>query len=176
MIGESMTEQSLPDRDRWIREVVARFEGPLLRYAPQITGDSERARDVVQDTFFRLWREEPSHWDGHLAQWLYTVCRNRALDVRRKEQRMTSLTEQQSSTRLSRETPHAELIESQDMGRFVLGLVEGLPENQREVIRLKFQDGLSYREISQITQLSVSNVGYLLHTAIRRLRGQLVSD
>jgi RNA polymerase sigma-70 factor (ECF subfamily) len=43
-------------------------------------------------------------------------------------------------------------------------------------VRLKFQAGLSYREISRVTELSVSNVGYLIHTAIRTLRRQLHVD
>jgi RNA polymerase sigma-70 factor (ECF subfamily) len=55
--------------------------------------------------------------------------------------------------------------------------VERLPENQREVIRLKFQSDLSYKEIAEITNLSVSNVGFLLHTGIKRLRFMMgVSD
>jgi RNA polymerase sigma-70 factor (ECF subfamily) len=48
-----------------------------------------------------------------------------------------------------------------------------LPANQQEVVRLKFQNSLSYKEISAITGLSVTNVGYLLHTAIQTLRGKL---
>ena len=40
-------------------------------------------------------------------------------------------------------------------------------------MRLKFQNGLSYKEISRVTELSVSNVGYLIHTAIQKLRQQL---
>ena len=49
-------------------------------------------------------------------------------------------------------------------------LLDTLPENQQEVLRLKFQAGLSYREISRVTELSVSNVGYLIHTAIKSIR------
>jgi len=41
------------------------------------------------------------------------------------------------------------------------------------VLRLKFQEGLSYREIAAITDVSVSNVGFLLHTALKTLRGRL---
>ncbi len=52
----------------------------------------------------------------------------------------------------------------------VVRLVGGLPETQREVVLLKFQNGLSYKEIARVTQHSVSNVGYLLHTAIKTLR------
>ena len=52
----------------------------------------------------------------------------------------------------------------------VMRFLERLPENQREVIRLKFQGDLSYKEIAEVTGLSVSNVGFLIHTGIKRLR------
>jgi len=51
-----------------------------------------------------------------------------------------------------------------------LRLIDRLPPNQQEVIRLKFQNGFSYKEISRITQLSVGNVGFLIHTAVKALR------
>ena len=71
----------------WIRSALERFEAPLTRYAYGITGDLERARDVVQDTFLRLCRASPAQIDGYIAPWLFKVCRNRALDVRKKEAR-----------------------------------------------------------------------------------------
>ena len=55
----------------------------------------------------------------------------------------------------------------------VLRAMEDLPENQQEVVRLKFQNGLSYREISKVTGLSESNVGFLIHTAVKRLREKI---
>ncbi len=48
--------------------------------------------------------------------------------------------------------------------------MDHLSENQREVIRLKFQNDLSYKEIADITRLSVTNVGFLLHTGLKKLR------
>lgn len=71
------------------------------------------------------------------------------------------------------ERDQSQTLEGRELAAHVLELVGELPDNQREVLRLKFQAGLSYQEISQVTTLSVSNVGYLLHTAIKRLREQL---
>jgi RNA polymerase sigma-70 factor (ECF subfamily) len=51
--------------------------------------------------------------------------------------------------------------------------VERLPANQQEVIRLKFQSGLSYREISRVTGLTVSHVGVLIHTGLKSIRIKL---
>lgn len=57
----------------------------------------------------------------------------------------------------------------------ILQLMQALPESQREVVRLKFQNGLSYKEIAEVTELSVGNVGFLLHTALKTLRSRLVA-
>ena len=55
-------------------------------------------------------------------------------------------------------------------------LIDGLPENQQQVIRLKFHSGLKYREISAATGLSEGNVGFLLHTALQSLRQQCLKQ
>ena len=58
----------------------------------------------------------------------------------------------------------------------ILQIVETLPKNQREVIYLKFQCDLSYKEISEVTHLSVSNVGFLIHSAVRAIRKQMLPE
>ena len=55
----------------------------------------------------------------------------------------------------------------------VLRLLNRLPENQQEVIRLKFQEGMSYRQISEVTGHSVSPVGVLIHEGMRTLRAKM---
>ncbi len=159
----------------WIRAALDRYEGPLIRYAARITRDTDRARDVVQDTFLRLCKQKPSRLEGRLPEWLFTVCRNRALDVQRKENRLKPLTDQQIAVRASDDPSPSTLAERSETGSEVLKALETLPENQQEVIRLKFQNGLSYREISRVTNLSVTNVGYLIHAGIKTLRQKMKS-
>ena len=55
----------------------------------------------------------------------------------------------------------------------VLRQLARLPVSQQEVVRLKFQEGMSYKEIAAVTSQSVSNVGYLLHAALKNLRGRM---
>lgn len=157
-------------QSEFVRQSLDRFEGPLLRYALRLTGDLEQARDVVQDTFLRLCRQEPGHVDGHLAQWLFTVCRNRALDVHRKERRMATVTELDDRVSSASQPAPDEAAEQKETTARVLKLLDRLPENQQEVIRLKFQNELSYQEIAAVTGLSISNVGFLLHVGLKRLR------
>ncbi|MBI3864246.1 MAG: sigma-70 family RNA polymerase sigma factor [Planctomycetia bacterium] len=157
----------------WMWEILLRYEGDLLRYAQRIVGDQEQARDVVQETFLKLWRQDRAQLDGHLVEWLYTVCRNHAVDVRRKEQRMHTLAEESWAIHESADPCPGALAERRDSAAQVLDLVDRLPANQQEVIRLKFQGGLSYREISRVTGLTVSHVGVLLHTGLKTIRTKL---
>ncbi|MBW3596487.1 MAG: sigma-70 family RNA polymerase sigma factor [Planctomycetes bacterium] len=162
--------------EAWIASVVQRYEGSLIRYAAQFTGDADRARDVVQDAFLRLCREDRARVDGHLAQWLFTVCRNRALDVQRKEKRMKTITESQAAAHPDLGREQDRRLEQQDSLEQVERVLSTLSENQQEVVRLKFQGGLSYREISEVTELSVTNVGFLLHTALKKIREKLQAE
>jgi RNA polymerase sigma factor (sigma-70 family) len=155
-------------KSQWIVKVLDRYESPLVRYATWILGNAECAREIVQETFLRLCREDPGSVSGHLAQWLFTVCRNLAFDARKKEGRMTPLGDLEIGVA-------ADLDDKQTVSQ-ILQIVETLPKNQREVIYLKFQCDLSYKEISSITSLSVSNVGFLIHTAVRAIRKQMIEE
>ena len=168
-----MPEDQGQDKTAWVRSVLEQYEAPLVQYAARITGQLDLARDVVQDTFLRLCRQRRSEVDGHLPEWLFTVCRNRALDVRRKESRMTLLTETEIESRANHQAGPGEIVEQQEAASHVLRALDTLPKNQQEVIRLKFQHGLSYRQISGVTKLTVTNVGYLIHTGLKTLRAQL---
>ena len=172
----SMIDEDADAQSAWIQQVVDRYEGPLVRYAARITGDVEQARDVVQEAFLRLCRQQRASVAGHLDQWLFTVCRNRALDVRRKETRMQIMSDAQATACESREPCQAGVLEQSELSGQMLRLLATLPDNQQEVVRLKFHGGLSYRDISKVTDLTVSNVGYLIHTAIHTLRRELSAE
>jgi RNA polymerase sigma factor (sigma-70 family) len=159
-----------------VEAAVNRYAGPLIRYAMIITGDLETARDVVQDTFVKLWAEKPGAVDSRLAPWLFTVCRNRALDVLRKQRRLNPLSEAVIEGHPSDEPTPVAQAELRETAGHVLCLLARLPNNQQEVVRLKFQNGLTYQEISEVTGLSVSHVGVLLHTALKTIRRQLQPD
>jgi RNA polymerase sigma factor (sigma-70 family) len=172
----NMTSSPETSQAEWMRQVMDEHAGPLTRYAASILGDPDRARDVVQDTLVRLCAEERRRVEPCLVEWLFTVCRNRALDVLRKENRMTHLSQASLETQAGGAPCPATEAERRDTHARVLEALAGLPRNQQEVVRLKFQNGLSYQEISHITKLTGTNVGFLLHTAIKTLRHRLQAD
>ncbi len=156
----------------WIDAALRRFETPLVLYAAKICGDAERARDAVQDTFLELCAADRAAVEPRMAAWLFSVCRNKALDVRRKDSKMSTSGDVSSERPGQEPDPSIALLAEEQQVR-VLTLVERLPAKQQEVLRLKFQGGLSYKEIAAVTGDSVGNVGFLLHVALRALRERL---
>lgn len=127
--------------------------------------------EVVQETFLKLYQEDASQLNGRLGQWLYTVCRNQAVDVRRKESRVVTMGEAPVVADAANDSSYdVELAD--DMVR-VLDAIAQLPANQQECIRLKFQQGMSYKQISAVTGHSATNVGFLIHVGMKALRQRL---
>jgi RNA polymerase sigma-70 factor (ECF subfamily) len=168
-----MTEEVSQEKAQWIRAALDRYEGPLVRYARSIVGHLEGARDVVQETFLSLCKADPEKVGDRLAPWLFTVCRNRAFDLCKKEGRMNPLDDNIMETQASDDPDPAEVLEHSETETQVLAAVAGLPRKQQEVIRLKFQEGLSYRQIGEVTGHTASNVGFLIHTALKTIRERL---
>ena len=160
---------------QWVMDAVADYEGPLLAYARRRLGDPERARDVVQDVFLGLWKQDQAKVAPFLARWLYTACRNRTIDVHRKECRMT-VTDRGPvvATPAPDETGWQPEIAEHSAG--VLAMVTDLPPRQQEALRLRFHGGLSYVDIAEVMETTVNNVGVLLHHAIRTLRTKLTPE
>ncbi len=148
------------------RAAFERYEEPLFRYAQRILRDQERARDVVQDTFMKLHEADVSADDPRLGAWLYRVCRNRAIDIRRREGRVRAMNEPP-------EIAVAPSGEHHMAVREVFEKAERLSPRKARVLSLRYRDGRSYQQIADQTGLSVSHVGVLLHDSIKSLRRHL---
>lgn len=159
---------------QWIAEALARHEQPLLRYALKLLGgDHERARDVVQEAFLNLCEQQRAAVESHLAPWLFRVCRNRAIDLRRKEHRVETMQQEDAA---DPQPGPAQLIEQREGASQVIQILASLPESHREAVYLRFQSGLSYKEIAEVTGHSVSNVGVMLHSAVKKIREHLAAS
>jgi RNA polymerase sigma factor (sigma-70 family) len=162
-------------REQWVSLAMEKYESMLLSYAYNIVGEYERAQDVVQDTFLKLCKEDMSSLT-YLRAWLFKVCRNRALEIIRKERKMQPLDSEYIEKKPSDTRSPYDEVELSDQFSRVLSLLDGIPEKHKEVICLKFQSNLSYQEISEVADITISNVGVILHTALRTIRTQMVQE
>ena len=160
-----------------LRSAMSDFEIPLTKYAVSILGDLEQARDVVQDTFLKLYKQDPEKVRQKVKSWLFTVCRNHCYDLIKRNRKTSNLEEDEISYIASSEDNPFQVIsflegreEIDEKIKILYSLIEELPSRQREVMRLKFQANLSYKEIAETIGISTSNVGFVLHSALKKLR------
>lgn len=162
--------------EQLVEHALSQYESPLIGYAIGIVHDHDRARDVVQDTFIRLYQQDVEKVKEGLKSWLFTVCRNRALDMLRKEKRLISVDDEA----FAREEDHSPgpdaTVDNQERVSQVMYYLGQLTENQQAVIRMKYEQGLSYQEISEITGLTTGNVGFLLHKGLKKLKELVPQD
>jgi RNA polymerase sigma-70 factor (ECF subfamily) len=167
------TSTSRPTKVDWLTKVFARYERPLVWYARTILGgDLESARDAVQDTFMRLCQQAPDSLPN-VEAWLFRTCRHRCLDMlKRSEHRMKSKSFPQEQLALlpSSEARSDAAENQQEQQQRLQSLVRKLSSQQQEVLALRLGQQLSYKQISEITGLSVSHVGVQIHEAVVRLR------
>ena len=159
----------------WLEAQVREFEGPLLLYATRLLDNEDDAHDAVQETFVRLCSQERSAIDSYVGHWLFCVCRNAALTLRKSTSRIRPMTSKHLEASWI-ENPLDKRAELDETVAEVLRILDSLPEREQEAIWLKLFQGFSYREISEITGLTISHVGVLIHTGLKKIRNRISAD
>lgn len=165
-----------PSHRQWVLAALEEFECRLVRFAARLLlGDEDAARDVVQHTFLRLCDQSRDEIGGRLAAWLFTVCRNRALDALRIRGREKPLTDETPTNGdgpiCRRELEPAEIVQQRELGQIIQRLVRELPAAQREALDL-WSEGFTYREIAEIIDKQEGHVRVLVHRGLKSLRGE----
>ena len=140
-------------------------EKPLLRFAYFMTKDQEMAKDFVQETFIKLMKQP--EMPESVSAWLYRVCRNLIIDHMRRSKKVIY---HEDFSELAKGVEVKDSIsESEDLKGLQKAL-SNLSDVEKEIVVLKFYESKSYKEISLITGKSVSNVGFILHQAMKKLK------
>ena len=167
-----------PPRFESIEELFAALESPLLSYALRLVGERALAEDTVQEAFMKLHAQFAEVREPR--RWLYRTVHNLALNHRRQERKIVPLepVAVQGESASALDTADPEPLPDEQIIRWEgIGLVRlslgALDERSREVVRLKFDEDLSYKQISERTGLTTGHVGYLLHHALKTIAAEL---
>jgi len=156
-------------------QVVYELTPVLHAYARQYLPFGDVARDVIQDVFLRLWDERRTLVvRGTLRQYLFIATRLRAFKALRRvrvEQRYAG-----EGPLVSAEPPLDESVERLDRFVQVVRAVDDLPPRQREIVRLRWLDGLSNTDVAMRLGISVKGVEVQLTRALYSLRKKLRRD
>lgn len=178
MPPSSSVDESVSPSQLSLAELFHALESPLLGFAYQMTKDKQLAQDVVQDAFIRLQK--------HLTEvtqpkaWLYTTVRRLAIDHLRRASKIvpfsSTLGEEEDDVSLEQadpsRTPDAEVDYHERTGLMRV-CIERLEPRARQLVQMKFIENLSYKQISKRMGMTVSNVGYSLHHALKALEVEL---
>ena len=130
---------------------VEEFADSVYRFIRGNLRDEERANDIVQDTYERLWRHVSELEYTIVKSWLFSTAYHIMIDIIRKEKRMTNLD-------ISHESEMIYESHYSDLDEILHKALELLPEQQRTVVMLRDYEGYSYHEIGVITGLSEAQV------------------
>lgn len=152
------------------------FDQTFLKVAPLLrnfflyrTGDAERAADLVQDTFLKLYENCSKVLPAAAKAWLFRVGENLFLKQIRREVVVEKYSAWASHQSVEAPSPE-EVLEEKEFHQQLLEAIAGLPEGAREVFMLNRMDGLKYREIAELLGISQKAVEKRMHRALTTLR------
>ena len=159
-----------------ISQLINRHRERVYDYIRMMVKDGELADDIFQETFIKVVRvidEGRYKESGRFLSWVMRIAHNQVIDHFRAEKQNPNINESSAgydiigSQRLTEGSIEERLVGEQieaDLRR----LVEELPEEQREVVRLRYYGGLSFKEIAEHTEVSIN-------TALGRMRYALIN-
>ena len=159
---------------RWVVQTHQRM---LFSLALKMLCDEEEAKDVVQDTFIRVWqriREYDS--DKAFTTWIYTIASRLCLDRLKRMSRIIAMPDDEMVVRrFATESNSQRVLENQEWVSIVRTMAEGLSDKQRLVFTLCQLEGLSSEEAQEITGLDARQVKSNLYVARQTIRKRLTA-
>lgn len=168
--------------ERAVDELFDACADALHHFAYRYVGVADEAWDVVQDAFLRLWRRRTELDPGtDLRAYLFTITRNRALDVLRRRRLEDRVLRTQIAPDDADTAPNGDReAAAEEITAVLRRTVEALPPRQREIVLLRWHERLTYDAIGQRLGISSRTVEAHMHRALERLRqtvpGQLGGD
>jgi RNA polymerase sigma-70 factor, ECF subfamily len=169
--GESGALETLYDR----------YASTVLGISLKIMGDQAAAEDVLQETFWRVWRSAASFQSqrGSFTGWLFRIARNLAIDAyRRRNIRPRPITDVDDSDSIIDQTPDPtmDVVEQSKLlfnHKQVLSALTTLPRVQRQVIEMAYFYGMTRQEIAEATGEALGTIHTRARLALQKLREEL---
>ncbi|MDR0391911.1 MAG: sigma-70 family RNA polymerase sigma factor [Planctomycetaceae bacterium] len=147
----------------------------ICRYLSRLVSNEELVKDIAQEVFLRL--EQNQQNISHQRSWAYRTARNLVIDhYRRQSHAANPMVVGGMVQYLPANTVKfnpATLAEKKESINMMIEKLNNLSQRHREVLRLKFQEGMKYSEIAKVIEEPITTVSWLLHDAINKLRKEL---
>ena len=156
------------------RALFDKYKDTVYSIALRYSGDTAVAQDIAQDTFLKLFSTVGSfRGDSNFESWLYRMVVNSCFDQRRKTRRLTPLLDEVLSLLRTPDLSVLDEVLRTEMSAQVRGVIDGLAQDQRMVIVLRYTQGLSYDEIAAILGCAPGTIASRLNRAHKVLERRL---
>jgi len=174
-----LVERYLAGEEGRFRELVERYEGRIINFIQRSIGDRERAHDLSQETFIRVYRHlDRFDTTKKFSTWIYTIASNLAKnELRNRSRNPVVLYQTLTSTWEDDHRPLQfedssmqpdDMFRKRHLAELVERAAEELPDHHREVFILREIEGKSYEEIAEITNTQLGTVKSRLNRARNR--------
>ena len=165
-------QQGNKDAFRWVVQTHQRM---LFSLALKMLCDEEEAKDMVQETFIRVWQSIRTYnQEKAFTTWVYTIASRLCLDRLKRKKRVIAMPDDELALRrLASDNDNQRELENQEWVAIVRTMAEGLSDKQRLVFTLCQLEGLSSEEAEQITGLDARQVKSNLYVARKTIRKRL---
>lgn len=164
--------QGIFDKDSTaFSEVYDKLYRKLFLFAKSLIGDTEEARDIVADSFIKLWSQKNSFANMvHLQVYFYTVIKNSCIDYLRKDKLRTKIENRLSSSGNLSENAIELKYQEAELVQLLYARINQLPERMQQVFKLTYLDGYSRAEVAQMLNLSENTIRNTNAAAMKALR------
>ncbi|KAA3634789.1 MAG: hypothetical protein DWP97_06330 [Calditrichaeota bacterium] len=165
-IDDLIKEAQAGDR-RAYSELVKIHMNKIQALTYKMTGDSDTATDLTQETFVAAWTNlKTFKFEAKFESWLYRIAYNKTLNSLKREKNMVS--DYDFDQHISTSNPETDLYQK-ELKTKVLSFMQGLPTEQRGVFELRFYKEYSFAEIADTTGKALGTVKTLYREAVKKL-------
>lgn len=160
------------------RVLVDKYQQDAFRLAFRMLGDEDEARDVVQDSFIKIWEKFDTYNEKEkFTNWMYRIVTNTTIDSIRAQKRrpVISLEKLIPETLGSGESGLDVMLENREAGELIRSISSGLSEKQQLVFSLRDLQGLSQNEVREISGISETSIKSNLYHARKAIREKLTT-
>lgn len=153
------------------RQLFFFFYNPLVKFASGFVGDRESAEEIVSDVFIKVWEKRTTLSSiANLRVYLYVSTKNHALNHIARQRRVEIVRLEDIDIELPSTTLNPEqLMITAEMVRKIDAAINALPPRCKLVFKLVKEDGLPYREVSEILNISIKTIDNQLAIALKKI-------
>ncbi|MCG8306185.1 MAG: RNA polymerase sigma-70 factor [Cytophagales bacterium] len=173
---EVLLKKFIESNDQFaFRQIFERLYPSLENLAFNFTHNKSLSEDIVMEIFEKFWRNRLKHHGiKNLHAYLYTSVRNHAIDHMKRKKDLININIDPSEVKeyFTKRSPEKILLE-EELFELVNKAIEELPQKSRMVYRMLKEEGLKYREVAELLDISPKTVDYHIHLAMQKIRNQI---